>query len=482
MLNYIYKTPPLAHQAKILDESADKEYVSLFLRPGLGKSFIIINNFGYLYEKQECDTLVVVAPNGVHRMWVDDEIPKHLPDRIRQNLKSLVWNSQKAKSKKAKSNREALLKHDGPCVIVVAYEAMITEAFKAFMKHVFAKKIVFMALDESHRIKGRGSKTRLTITAMGNHTKYRRVLSGTPTEKPPDIYSQIRFLSADYWKDCGFKTAAEFDARFCVMVKQRFGNRPAFNQVVGYQNLDQLQKYVAKTGYAMTLEDAGIQLPPLTYSKRYYEMFPEQRRIYDNLANQFRHEFEDGVIVDCEAAITRLLRLQQVVCGYLGTGPGEPIRRIGETKNPRMELLCEVLEDLPDQSLVFCRFTQDIDQAMEALGKKAIRYDGSVDEDGRAHAKSAFNAGDYKYMVLSSAGAEGLTLIGASSTIFYSNNYSMIKREQMEGRNYRLGQNKPVHIIDLVCEGTVDNDIIEALRNKFDLASQLTGSKLREML
>lgn len=483
MLDYVYKTPPLQHQAQILNESADDEYTSLFLKPGLGKTFIIIANFGYLYEKGLCDTLVIVAPNGVHRMWVDDEIPTHMPDRIQAKLKSHIWHSNKVKTKRAEKDREDLLKHKGPAVLVVAYEATITTAFKAYMKRLFAKKTVFMALDEAHRIKGRGAKCKLTLVAMGGHAKYRRILTGTPTELPVDFYSPIRFLSPQFWASSGFPTATEFDAFFCIQRPNRFGGPRAKPLTVGYKNLDVLKTIVAKTGYSMTLEDAGIHLPPLTYSKRYYEMFPEQRRVYDNLANQFRHEFEDGLIVDCEAAITRLLRLQQVVCGYLGTGPGEPIRRIDENKNPRVELLIEeILPDLVGQVIIWGRFRQDIDQISEALGKECLRYDGSVDNEGRAIAKAAFQAGDIKYLVMSSAGAEGLTLTGARAAVFHSNSFSAIKREQMEGRNYRIGQTEKCSIIDIICEGTVDNDLLTALRTKLDLSSQLTGHKLREWL
>ncbi len=449
-----------------------------------GKTFIIINQIAYHFIRGNADMLVVVAPNGVHRNWASDEIPAHMPDAVMSQSRILIWHSSKAKTGKAKLERELLLKHKGLSILLVAYEATITPTFKDYMRKVFAQRKVFMTLDESHRIKGRGAKVKLTLVAMGAHAKYRRILTGTPTEVPPDLWSQLKFLKSSFWKEQGFPTSTEFDAHFCIQKVNPFARGPRAKPLtVGYKNLDQLQKIVAKTGYSMTLEDAGIHLPPLTYSKRYYDMFPEQRRIYENLSNEFRHEFNDGLVVDCEAAITRLLRLQQVACGYLGTGPGEPIRRIDENKNPRVELLVdEILPDLAGQVLVWCRFRADLDQICERLGKDSLRYDGSVDNEGRAAAKAAFQAGDVKYLILSSAGAEGLTFTSAKCAIFHSNSYSAIKREQMEGRNYRIGQKDNCSIIDIICEGTVDNDIVTALRTKFDLQSQLTGDKFRKML
>jgi SNF2 family DNA or RNA helicase len=499
LLNYEFKTVPLRHQADELARSTEDEFAGYFWEPGLGKSYLIINQASFLYQAGKIDSLVIVAPNGVHLNWCSDEIPKHMPDSVRKRVKTVIYHSSKAKTKKAAKAREDLLDHDGLSVLVVAYEATITDTFKAYMKRFFAKrKSVFMCLDESHRIKGRSAKTKMTLVAMGKYAKYRRILTGTPVETPPDVYSQLRFLNQDFWKDKGFPTSVEFDAFFCEFEEKSFikraaggriilgpDGRPArnvFQAVTGYKNIDKLQKMVAETCTRLTLEQAGIHLPPITYSKRYYEMFPEQSRMYNELREEFRTEFLDGTEIDAEAAMTRLLRLQQVICGYCGTGPGEPIKPIVEGKNPRLDLLIEVLEDIPGQALIWARFTRDVDQICEALNDTCVRYDGKVDNDGRAFAKKKFQAGDAKYMVLSDAGAEGLTLIGAGHSVFYSNNFKMVTRVQKEARNYRIGQNKPVHVIDLVCEGTVDNDIIEALKNKKEISDELVGDQWKKWI
>src|SRR5690606_23777667 len=249
-----------------------------------------------------------------------------------------------------------------------------------------------------------------------------------------------------------------------------------------YKNIDHLKRMVAEHCSRLTLEEAGIHLPPITYSKSYYDMFPEQARMYRELQTQFRTEFEDGLEIDGEAAITRLLRLQQIICGYVGTGPGEPIRRIDEGKNPRLDLALEIVEDLSAQILIWARFSEDVNQLCDALGNKAVRYDGQVDNDGRALAKKKFQSGDVQCMVLSEAGAEGHTLIGATYTLMYSNTFKLIRRIQSEARNYRIGQNKPVNVIDLVCNGTVDNRIINALRDKKEIADTIVGDKMRTWL
>ena len=58
----------------------------------------------------------------------------------------------------------------------------------------------------------------------------------------------------------------------------------------------------------------------------------------------------------------------------------------------------------------------------------------------------------------------------------------MIDRLQSEDRAHRIGQDNPVLYIDLVAEDSVDEKVVESLRNKFNVASQITGDRLKEWL
>jgi SNF2 family DNA or RNA helicase len=84
--------------------------------------------------------------------------------------------------------------------------------------------------------------------------------------------------------------------------------------------------------------------------------------------------------------------------------------------------------------------------------------------------------------VASEAGAEGLTLVGSKSMIFYSNTFSMLKRTQKEARQRRIGQADITHVIDIVCEGTVDEHIIKALRDKKEIADLISGKGMKDFL
>ena len=45
--------------------------------------------------------------------------------------------------------------------------------------------------------------------------------------------------------------------------------------------------------------------------------------------------------------------------------------------------------------------------------------------------------------------------------IYYSNGYDLEKRQQSEARIDRIGQERPMTYIDIICENTVDTRIVK---------------------
>ena len=76
---YEYETEPYAHQKEVFEASWKAPCHALFLEMGTGKSKIAIDSLAALYEAEEANTALIVAPKGVFSNWVQQELPLHLP-------------------------------------------------------------------------------------------------------------------------------------------------------------------------------------------------------------------------------------------------------------------------------------------------------------------------------------------------------------------------------------------------------------------
>ena len=79
-------------------------------------------------------------------------------------------------------------------------------------------------------------------------------------------------------------------------------------------------------------------------------------------------------------------------------------------------------------------------------------------------------------------GGYGITLNAASTVVYYSNSYDLESRLQSEDRAHRIGQKKSVTYVDLISPGTIDEKIVEALRNKINLADQVLNENTQHWL
>lgn len=563
-MNYPFKTEPFKHQREEWLRSREEAARAIYWEQGTGKSKLTIDTACWLWLRGLIDGVLVVAPNGVHRNWVEKEIPDHVPDEVMASVRAFHYQSPKADTKWHKHAVREIINHPGFAWLTISYDAFMTNAGKRALIDFFDKRKLLYVLDEGHYIKNPAAERTKSILRSAKYAPFRRVLTGTPIAQGPfDAYSQIKFLIDDYWNKNQLGTFTEFKQHFGIWKKG--WNPTAFNpktkkrdgaeydQLVGYRRLDELNRLLQPVSSRVTKDDV-LDLPPKLYSKRFFQMTAEQAKLYRQLRDEYivwletggiekeaaelgeaaggacptclgKREVEfDGFIYPCPdcgdapdlgaegttpviaaLAITRLLRLQQITCGYLPTDDeAEPVYTI-PGPNRRLDLLRELIEESQHKVIVWARFQKDITLIMDALrerGISAVRYDGLVNDDERADAKARFQGERPLYhngQVVGrepvppeeqarvfvgnpAAGATGLTLTAAKTVIYYSNSFKLIDRLQSEDRAHRIGQTNSVLYIDLVAEDSVDEKVVEALRNKFNVASQITGDRLKEWL
>ena len=491
--SYRPKTSPRSHQAASFHETADLDAHAFFWEQGTGKSKAMIDTAAYRYLKGDVTGLVVLAPPGVERNWVNDELPAHLPDEVMAESCVHYFASHSSATKWHQQAVNRLLAHKGFAILCISYDAFMTKAGTDAVRKLVKGRPTMVVLDEAQRIKTpTAARTRLVL-GMAPHAKVRRIANGTPiTNGPFDIYSQLKFLQKDIWKPLGVDNFAAFKARFGEFVENFNSQTGRFYPVLkSYRFLDDLQKYI-KPWSSRVLKEDVLDLPPKVYTTRYVQLTPEQKRLYKEIREEF-NTTHNGRFVDASLPIVRLLRFQQVICGYLPTvdenGEPEPAQPL-PGPNPRLDALLEAVEDHPGKMIIWARFNLDrdlIEAALKPLGK-VVRYDGGTSSDDREEAKRLFQkvpveeGGARFFLASAKAAGRGLTLHAAETVVYYSNTFDLEEREQSEDRAHRDGLRHTVTYVDLVAQDTVDTHILRNLRDKKDVAAQVTGDRLREWI
>ena len=242
-------------------------------------------------------------------------------------------------------------------------------------------------------------------------------------------------------------------------------------QIVSYQNIDELTRNIEGHSFRVLKKDC-LDLPPKIYQRYPVELTKRQRKLYEQMKKTFVSELGE-IKITAPEAITRLLRLQQIVCGWFPSD--EEVTPI-EDKNPRLEALLEILSDIDSKVIIWARFKADIRAIQRALGDLAVVYYGDVSNDARERAVYNFqNDPKVKYFIgQPQSGGIGLTLTAADYAVYYSNSFDLETRLQSEDRCHRIGTKNNVTYIDIEAPKTIDSKIIKALQKKKSLADVVT--------
>ena len=543
--------PPLfRHQQELFDQTRDAVAWAVLFEQGLGKTAPTIRTVEHLYRQNRIDGAVVVAPNGVHRNWISDELPRHA---------GMPWRGMDWHSDRGKGQDKALERLFAPTPpgrrteltwLAITYEGMLTPRGRAALlkfKERFPRFL--LVIDEASKVRNPEALRTKKVDALRQFASHVRLLNGTPIGNSAlDIYAQMKLLDNRFWIRQGIGSWTAFKAQFAIMRRIPVGgeddrvgrgkyshepivphdatedgiaayeqldfseilepdevkqiSRPAtaasvpkatigrtIEVVVGFRELDKLKAMIAPVSTRLTKEDAGVELPPKLYSRLLFDLPTEQRRVYDQLRREYMVELDAGALITAPLALVRILRLQQIACGYL-PNPDDPenpkLFYDDDGKNARLRLLLERLEDTPHQAIIWARFTHDVDLICRALGPpKCTRYDGLVSQKERDAGLDQFKQGKKKFCVAKAASmGMGLSLPMAKSVYYYSNTFSYIERLQSEDRAHRLvgGGMGAVCYYDITAYKTVDEKILHSLQDCQDVANRITGDRYRAWL
>ena len=477
-MNYKFKTKPYAHQIKALEMSWDRPYFAYFMEMGTGKSKVLIDNISMLYDNGKINGVLIVAPKGVVKNWYEGEIPTHLVDHI--EYKSVLWQSSITQTQQ--KNLDSLFETGEDLHILI----MNVEALSTKKGYDFAQKFLFshramMAVDESTTIKNPEAKRTKNICQLGLATKYNRILTGSPVTKSPlDLYKQCEFLSPGL---LGHESYYTFRTRYAVMRTANFGGR-SVQIVVGYRNLDELSEKLKAFSYRV-LKDECLDLPKKTFMKRTVSLTSDQMKVYKEMSKLALASF-NGKMMTTATVLTQLMRLQQITCGNFIADDGT----MHELATNRLPELMDLLDEIEGKVVIWANFQRDVHRIIEAINKEYgpdsfVDYYGLTPQEDRQKNIKKFQDPNSKvkfFIGTTQTGGYGITLTAASTMIYYSNGYDLEKRQQSEARIDRIGQERPMTYIDIICENTVDTRIVKALRKKVNIATQIMGEELKEWI
>jgi len=481
MKTYAFKTEPFDHQRVALDASWSEPYHALFMEMGTGKSKVIVDTIGKLFESGEINAALVVAPKGVYDNWLQKEIPQHLPDRIQRKM--VRWIPAKTKKFEEELYDLVMNPYDGLKIFVVNIEAFSSgRGAQAAYSFLEQNPNNMMVVDESTTIKNRKAMRTKNVVQARAIAKYRRILTGTPiTKSPMDLFSQCSFLSL---KALGGDSFFAFQNRYAVVQRRAMGHR-SFQEIVGYRRLDELTEKLEDFSSRVLKVDC-LDLPEKLFIRRDVALTPEQESVYNQMKKLALAVLENGNMATTQSVLTQLMRLQQICCGFFQ--PDE--KPLEEIKSNRITELMEVLEDVGGKAIIWATFTHSLKQIereiTSAYGPRSVAtYYGATPQEDRQDIVTRFQDPDdpLRFFVgQPRTGGYGITLTEATTVVYFSNSYDLEIRLQSEDRAHRIGQKKAVTYVDLVSRGTIDEKILNALYDKNVLAGKVLGEEVKNWL
>lgn len=493
-MKYTPRTKAMRHQttglARVRSRPRKPSSENVFawlMEMGTGKTWLGVTEFGEGAMAGGLMDLLVIAPAGSYLNWSEDkseeqqsELRAHLDPRVYAQLAVHSWTGNHGKRRKFALD-SFLSDVSVPRAFVVNVEALSTAtgALAACLRFVRAGRCTGI-VDESTTIKNHRAKRTKNVMLIREHLRAARIMSGLATPRSPlDIYSQMAFLD---WRILGFRSYYAFRARYAVMKNMDFGGR-IVKIVVGYRNVEELQKKIAPYSYRVLKEDC-LDLPPKVYVMRDVELTSEQRRMYDELREFATAKIETERFITATSVITQIIRLHQLVCGHVVDESGI----VHDVKSNREDSLVELLGEHEGKAIVWVAYGHTLKNVAKRLakefGRESVACFWGGNKSTRGEDERRF-LGDPRclYMVATpGAGGRGNTWTVADLECYLANSNNLEHRLQSEDRPHRRGQKKKVTIVDFVAQGTVEIPMIRGLRKKIDMATTINGDNYREWL
>ena len=423
------------YQRRSVEFIKDRKRCGLFLDMGLGKSVSTLTAILDLLQSFSIHKVLIVAPLRVANSVWAQEVEKwsHL-----KPLRVSVCTGSKKK-------RLSALQIDAD-IYVINRENM------EWIVEQYGTKWPFdmVVIDESSSFKSASSNRFKAARRILPYTNYMVLLTGTPSPNGLlDLWAQIYLI--DFGQSLG-RTMTSYKHRFFEQDYMGYNFTPRENADKTIHNL------ISPFTVHMSAEDY-LEMPPRVDVTVKTTMPPAALETYKNFEKTLFVELEDGEQVEAITAAVLANKLLQFANGGMYV---DDKRNWSEVHSAKLDALAEILEDNPGGNvLVSYNYKFDLERLLK-------RFPDAVVLDKEQSTIDRWNRGEIKLLLAHPASAgHGLNIqAGGSLIVWFGLTWSLEYYLQFNARLHRQGQLKPVRIVHIVTEGTIDSRVLNVLMSK----------------
>ena len=435
--------PLLPYQVDGMLHLAFSERALLADEMGLGKTVQAIAACELLRRTRGIRRVLVVSPVSLKAEW-EEQIA-----RFSDLSSAIVFGPRHAR----------LERYRNPVFFTLSnYEQILID--EADINQILRPDVII--LDEAQRIKNWQTKTARAVKRLRGPFAF--VLTGTPLENRIDeIYSIVQYLDPKL-----IGPLFRFNRDFYELDER---GRP-----VGYKNLDELARRLKSVMLRRRKDDVEDQLPGRTVTNYFVAMTAEQRLRYEDYqapVQRILHMARNRPLRKEEfERLQRLLGCMRMVCDtpYILDPSNRDCPKLEELE----PILNDLLADEACKILVFSEWVRMLELVRELaveIGVEFAWHTGSVPQNQRRAEINRFKKDPACRLFLSSeSGGVGLNLQVADTVINMDLPWNPAKLEQRIARAWRKHQKRPVGVINLVCEDSIEHRMVYLLEQKQGLA------------
>lgn len=324
-----------------------------------------------------------------------------------------------------------------------------------------------VVVDESSSFKSHSAKRFKALASVSDRIDRMVELTGTPSPNGlDDLWAQVFLLDG----------GERLEKRYTWFRERYFqpDKRGADGMVYSYAAKPGTERSIldriSDICISMKAEDY-LQLPDITYHEIPVELDAKSRKAYEDLEMQMVLSLPDEEDISVTSAAALSNKILQLANGAIY----DEDHAAHEVHSCKIEAFLELIESLQGKPvLVFYNFQHDRERILKALQKSGLR----IRELKTTQDEDDWNARKIDILLTHPASsAYGLNLQqGGNHVIWFGLTWNYELYTQANKRLHRQGQEEKVIIHHLICTGTRDEDVMQALKRKDDVQNWVMES------